>query len=228
MPPEVSFDAEAPGFKRLFYIDVDKVERATAELQKLLARTDNAILIANDLKSFFATYLSKPDASAFVSALMTFVRVQDKYSIETDVLIGGLRNLVEKENLLGDKTKADKLFSVLVTLLNNEIICEIYRGSELYFEIDDKLTEARIFTETRPVFTRDAEKIKGYIVRNVLRLEFEQSDEPKAMAVSLSAAQIENLLKQLERAKRKTEILSRTLKQLSPRVVIQGEDYDAS
>lgn len=97
-------------------------------------------------------------------------------------------------------------------IASSEAVGLLLKSIEVFGDQISALTEARVFTEIRPIFTENRDAVVGAAVFNRLRLEYQGVDGYKAVELTIDSSNLDLLAEQLEMAKKKTRVLKDLLK----------------
>lgn len=113
----------------------------------------------------------------------------------------------------------------LETLLRVPSISLGAKATNLLFQNERSLINSRVITDMRPVFELDSDEVGGGIVIHTLKLEYiaDQSDDQQSFSVSLDLHDIDQMIENLERAKRKGEKLRTLVSAASIPVIDEDE-----
>lgn len=183
---------------------------------------------ANALRGYFSAYVDQKLASNFTAMLMGLAKGYYESNLTKEDLV---KHISETQ---GDDNKSDSdnkfrndLAERVWNLLQTETISFVYKGSKLYFEINETPESLEIITEIRPVFSKDAASLKAFIIRNVLHVKEQGFLKSEEHEFSLSKKQLVDLQEKCERALKKLESARLAMAAVSENgVAIFGDDYD--
>ena len=140
-------------------------------------------------------------------ALATFRRVSKK---GVDEVVDLLISSIERSELseLSDDVQAwfKTVKDVLVELLSNDVIRLPAKALHLSTDFDSLYSAAYVITAVRPVFDGDRETVLGAIVSQTLKIKFvdaRANNGEGQISLALDIDDIEKLIAELEKAKRK-------------------------
>lgn len=112
-----------------------------------------------------------------------------------------------------DDSQLTRLQDSLEKLLKVPSISLAAKATNILFQNERSLMSSRILTDVRPVFDIDTNDIGGGLVIHTLKLEYfaDNDDAFKQFFVSLDSDDIDELIRNLERAKQKSEKLKNLL-----------------
>lgn len=124
-----------------------------------------------------------------------------------------------------DAESANRLQANLERLLRVPSTSLGAKATSLIFQNERSLITNKIFTDARPVFELEGDEIGGGVIVHTLKLEYfvDGADEKQTFYVSLDASDIEQLIDNLERAKRKGEKLRTLLTAAALPVICEAE-----
>lgn len=210
------------GFKD---VDAHDLQRSISEFHEKFPRLKPESFTAKALREFFSRYVDAKYCAAiaqFVIYVNKIFRENDRdidyvtktissYTSDLDPGIGGFKSAVDS----------------LVKLSTSDEMEFIYKGSRLYYDINDKPDDLDLIVDVRPVFSKDARQQDGFIIRVALHIEKTKLFSYEKYEHSLSRAQIVELKEKCERALVKIDTAQRSLSAISPRgVAVFGEDFE--
>jgi len=99
---------------------------------------------------------------------------------------------------------------------------------DLSYEYANLFRTARILTDSRPLFSRDADAIEGAVVSNTLRLRFESVDGAHELSIAMDEGDVRDLAEQCERALKKARTARETMSnRVEIPTIVTGERSDA-
>ncbi len=107
----------------------------------------------------------------------------------------------------------DALQPSLERLLANEALIALGKTIRLQYEHANILTETRVITDIRPVFSFDATKPIAAVICHTLRIAYTSEADTRHVAFALDTDDLRELVKVCERALTKADALSAYLKQ---------------
>lgn len=211
-------------FKRILEDDPSSLIRAMSEFPSGLDTIGTERLTALGLRAFFRKYCSDEQASRLVSQLMGLTKFIEDTGISRNDAGSLIDNLFNESDLgAGSWKNWICLSPYFKDILLSERMYLIFKASQLYFEMDGSVDSIRILTELRPVFSRNADIVEGYIIRNVFRVvEGDVEHE-----FSISSSDLEKLLAEAGRARQKISTMKSELEKSKPGMIaIYGDKYE--
>ena len=201
------------GLAKLRMLSEDSVQELITALKDapLTVSTDSLL---SELRSRVST-IAPNDIGAIVPAILSLYSLQDQLDSSTpDVAESIVRAMEESE--VGDPEftgqEHDLLRDRLVALLSLDSLDVAGKASNLLFEHEHPLREARIITDIRPVFgTNPEEPPTGAIIVHMLKLGYYNGSVYKDLFVALDANDVRLLQDLLARADSKAEALKSVL-----------------
>ncbi len=116
------------------------------------------------------------------------------------------------------------LLNALQKLLRVPSLATGAKATNVLYQIERNLVTSRVISDIRPIFDLESDEINGALVIHTLKLEYfsDDTDNTKEFFVSLNAADIDQLIHNLTRAKRKAQRLREAL-QLASITYIDSE-----
>ena len=116
------------------------------------------------------------------------------------------------------------LVNALQKLLRVPSLATGAKATNVLYQIERNLVTSRVISDIRPIFDLESDEINGALVIHTLKLEYfsDDTDNTKEFFVSLNAADIDQLIHNLTRAKRKAQRLREAL-QLASITYIDSE-----
>jgi len=94
-----------------------------------------------------------------------------------------------------------------------EVIGLSAKALDLSYEHTQLLQRARILTDIRPVFDEDASVIRGTVISHSLLLRFDDAEGDHVLSLSIDEEDIHGLIKQCERALKKSQTARKQLQE---------------
>lgn len=219
---------------RLFRANLNKIWKSESgalidgitDFEKRFPTMQPESFTAKSVREYFSNYVDDEISSAFTTTLMGLYRFIDENNESIDKVEEILNDAKEDENQYNDNYY-NAFNSHLVSLLDSDILSFIYKGSKLYYEINDTPGVIELLTEIRPVFSNEADNMDAYIIRSVLHIKTISILSREESEFSLSREQILDLRDKCDRALKKMEVARRTLKDISRNgVATFGEGYE--
>lgn len=120
------------------------------------------------------------------------------------------------------------LLPQLNNLLNLQAVHLVSATLDLSYEHENIYASARILTDIRPVFSRDATKIDGAVVSSTLYLRFENIEGGRELSIAMDESDVKELMKQCERALRKAATAQNLMDSVAkvPTIITGEEIHD--
>lgn len=163
---------------------------------KTLPETDVRLILDTLISMYPVMMSSNRSLNAFVSDIVTSMRDQ-----------------APDEEPAFDDSQLTRLQDLLEKLLKVPSISLAAKATNILFENERSLMSSRILTDVRPVFDIDMNDIGGGLVIHTLKLEYfaDNVDALNQFFVSLDSNDIDDLIRNLERAKLKAEKMKNLL-----------------
>lgn len=112
---------------------------------------------------------------------------------------------------------ADSFNTRLPDLVADYPVLQLYtRIDELKEEAANSLEKFRIICDIRPVFSDDGTSIDALVAHTMLHLQYDVTGTSQGLDIQISEAQVEEMLKQLTRAKKKLSSLKDFIQGIKP------------
>lgn len=138
-------------------------------------------------------------------SLYTLLRQRD---LEVSDLLEGLSNGIDtgKINWKDEEVKRwNSLLPKTEKLLSLESVQTVVKALDLSYDYANLYQNAKILTDIRPIFNKNADNIEGAVVSFTLRLYYDSLEGPKSISIALDIEDIENMITNSQRAKTKAE-----------------------
>lgn len=161
--------------------------------------------------------ISETDTTLVLDALMSMYPVMTTSNKPLKELVSeivaSMRDHVPAGETSLDDAHLARLHDSLLTLLKVPSLSLAVKATGILLQNERSLIASRILTDVRPVFDIDSNDIGGGLVIHTLKLEYiaENDETPKQFFVSLDSDDIEDLIRNLERAKQKASKLKNLL-----------------
>lgn len=205
--------SELPQFRILVNTDrrvLSKVADALAELQPTLDIEALTNAVAERVS------LAGKDLESIIGLLSRLAFIQSRFGFGTEsfleALTGSLKELPEDKWAEPDQKGWEQMQEQLAALLNpaNALGCGAKAG-ELLLEQQLVFHKARIITDLRPVFDQEAQAIQAYLPFHTLVISYFESVEVREVHIAMDSSDVIMLMRQLERAKQKEQVLKEQL-----------------
>jgi len=185
-------------------------------LLKTLSKTEKGTL-PEELSSKISenTNIDKNITREIARILFSIYSLKEKFGENISQLINELLLALKNANVeIGTKAKWSKLEERLNNLLSyDENIGNTFKALKLLSDYDRIFIESKIITDIRPAFN-DSDNLTtntALIVHN-LKIGFNNDGQQEELYFALDSNDLDELRKQIERAKKKEEMLKSTLK----------------
>ncbi|MGH6936680.1 MAG: hypothetical protein ACRED2_10950 [Methylocella sp.] len=113
-------------------------------------------------------------------------------------------------------------------LLNLQAVHLVSATLDLSYEHENLYSRARILTDIRPMFSRDATKIEAAVVSSILYLRFENIEGGRELSIAMDESDVKQLMKQCERALKKAATARNLMDGVAkvPTVITGEENHD--
>lgn len=205
-------ESHREGFKLLSNLS----ESDFKELLEALSKTDKGILpdeLASNISKL--TSIDKNINDEITRILFSVYSLKEKFGENTKQLINELILALRNANVdLGEKTKWKRLEDRLNSMLSfDQTIGNTFKALKLLSDYDRIFFDSKIVTDIRPAFndSDDLSTNTALIVHN-LKIGYHKDDQQQEIYFALDSNDLDELKKQIERAKKKEERLKSTLK----------------
>jgi hypothetical protein len=104
---------------------------------------------------------------------------------------------------------------VLGNLLDWDSILDLMsKARELLYEFQCVMAGTAVLTDVRYVFDHEGAHIRGGLVLHTLSIDYQEGREPRQLHITMSNPDIDELIGQLERAKRKSQVATESMQLL--------------
>jgi DNA-binding ferritin-like protein (Dps family) len=166
------------------------------------------------------------NVSEIVDTILSLFPLVISSSKSVGEVIGDIVAAVSEQSSSSDDLTSDKLDHLrlnLSKLLRVPSMCLGAKATSVLFENERNYLDARVLTDMRPVFELETPEIGGAIITHTLKIEYaSEGNGEKEFFVSLSSADVESLIKKLQRAQEKSNKLEKVV-ELSSLVLLKPE-----
>jgi len=184
-----------------------------AGIDALAEAIPSTLLRVSDLESIIRE-LGIEDAPEVASLLIT---VANLYRTENSVLedvTESIRQTAEWHDQ--DLMRWEQVRPSIASLVSGAGLVALTKALHLQYDSTNMLTEARVVTDVRPVFDRDASIPLSAIICHTLRLAYRSSGETRNLELAIDTADLKRMVREAERALAKAEALSQFLRHPTP------------
>jgi hypothetical protein len=201
----------------------EQIESAYA---RAAAVQDN-IISPKALREAMEAVLSPHVVRPLIRQLIALRAYADHAEVSPSEAVGALSLGLKQKNWPDDLSqKWEKLTKLFEQFLSLENIMTIAKALELSWDFEHILTNTKILTDVRLVYSASRDKVIGGIVCNRLRLKYHDEDADKSISISLDKDEIESLKRLCDEALKKIEMASNMLKEAKLPSFTTGEGYD--
>jgi len=231
MTPQFRFPrSQLADWKAVCEIEPSALTKAIAEMRKLPPRPEHATEIQKKLSD--ALGVTPTSGEALLRQLLALHGMVRQLTLTPDELFKGLS--ASFQNLDGDWTKEDyERWAGISGLVREMFELEVVRLSakalDLSYEHPELLQRARILTDIRPVFNSDASEICGTVISHSLMIRYDNIEGNHVINLSVDEKDIHELIRQCERALKKSMTTQEHLKKatnLPP--IVPGKESNES
>lgn len=152
--------------------------------------------------------------------LFALYQMADRGSNDLEKVIEGFIGVTRHE--FADKSESELSISLLRTRLEIlsrlENVITSVKANLLSAERDKLLLSSRLITDVRPVLDDNALHPSMLII-NTLKLEFREGSEKRTSYIALDKQDISDLIEQLERARKKTDLITTSFRTSQTKVI---------
>jgi hypothetical protein len=205
-------ESHREGFKLLSSLS----ESDFKKLHIALSKTDKGIL-PDELTSLISeeTRIDKNINSEITKILFSVYSLKEKFGEDVDQLVNELLLALRNANVdLGAQTKWKRLEERIKSLISfDKTIGNTFKALKLLSDYDRIYINSKIVTDIRPAFndSDDLSTNTALIVHN-LKIGYIKDDQHQETYLALDSNDLDELKKQIERAKKKEENLKKSLK----------------
>jgi electron transfer flavoprotein alpha subunit len=120
----------------------------------------------------------------------------------------------DKEDLLKWKKAESKIVEVIKSITPEHALLATEKAGRVLFAHQSLLTEAKLYTDIRPVFNDRADSIVQSVVTHVLALEYESGDAERQLLITLDASDVSALKRACQRAEQKAAVIKQAFKDM--------------
>lgn len=115
----------------------------------------------------------------------------------------------------------------LQTLFSLPTVQRVAKTLDLSYEYANLLRRARIVTDIRPIFDKEAKQIEGAVISHTLRLRFDSVDGDHGLSIAMDENDIKSLLEKCQRALAKSQTARELMaNRAGVATIVSGEDTD--
>lgn len=185
---------------------------------------------SDELREVIKNLGVSPDtAASLVSVCVHFSSLQRQLDLDTEKIVGGVLQAIENlpEQIQWSADEVSKWTSIepaLARLLISDVVSIVSKRLELSYDYSKLWRSGRILTDIRPVFDLEGEEVQGAIISFTMRLYTQDSDGAHSESLAMDEADIKTLIKECERALKKSESARRFIEPLGKPTIVTGKD----
>lgn len=158
--------------------------------------------------------VERTELNKALDALTSLFALRDDQGLSTPELVGVVADAMDESefeelNFSGGENRGH-FEDMLTDILKTQSFELAAKAIGLVYEQDHIVHGTpRVLTDVRPIFSSDPEEVsvRGAMVTYTLKLEYHEGSRVQELFAALNAAQVDELIKTLERAKAKAEAL---------------------
>jgi hypothetical protein len=210
-------------------IDPNSLTAVVSALQQPLPKT----LEPSELKRVISSHLpNEAAAEALLRQSLAFSGLMRQRKLETDAILEALRAAIQArrdrwtEQELAAWSKVEPCFKAIIGL---PIIYRVSKVLDLSYDYANLWQSARILTDVRPVFSRDADQIDGAVISFTMRLRYDSLDGDHSLSLAMNESDVQALRDKCDRALMKARTAKAFMSEKSEGVptIISGESDNA-
>lgn len=154
------------------------------------------------------------ESMQLISALFAFCNTKTSAGKEIDLFIGDIILTIEsneKEIDRFQKIGFERVRENLSKIMSSERIAALAKAVDIYTDRESVYLDSRVFTDIRPVYDDDGNKLNALLAVHTLKLEFYNDNKKKEFFVNLDDVDLEQLLQKLTKERNKAKTLSELL-----------------
>lgn len=164
-----------------------------------------------------ATLADEKGSKALVNFLVNFARLRSASNLSPNDFQTKYGNTIIEsitERLPG---VADSFNTRLPDLVAEYPVLQLYlRIDELKEEAATSLEKFRVLCDIRPIFSDDGSTIDAFVSHTMLHIQYDVTGTSQGLDIQISEAQVEDMLRQLTRAKKKLSSLKEFIQEIKP------------
>ncbi len=214
-------------FDKIIDLGPDKLEALAKELDS----STGLSLQPDEILSKLSSLVDPESLKPLIRQLLSIQGAARKSNQRPEIILDGIiRTIVQASGPDSGQAMPDRWSPVrpaFVELLSSQIIRQTSTAIELAYDYANLLRNVRILTDIRPIFDVDAKEIEGAVISYTLRIEYESSDGIHEVSIAMDEKDINDLLKQSERAKEKTRTAEAFVQKMNLPTSVMGRGNDA-
>ncbi|MCX6980993.1 MAG: hypothetical protein NTV08_09620 [Verrucomicrobia bacterium] len=109
-------------------------------------------------------------------------------------------------------------------ILGADAVVGTAKALDLSYDHAQLLRRARILTDIRPIFDREATSIQGAVISHTLRLRYDDLDGEHSISLALDRSDVESLIDECKRALSKCDVALQFVKKTGLPPLVPGND----
>jgi len=201
-------------------------ERLRDAYSRLAASKDH-IISPKAVRGILEQSLAPDVVSVLMRQLIGLRAYIDQYRASVPDAMAALSLGIEEKKWTEERYRNwNSISSIFEQFLSLDNIVTTAKALELSFDFEHTLTDVKILTDIRPVYSPDRDKIIGGIICNRLRFKYRDEDGDKSISLAIDKDDIEQLQKMCAEARTKIELASNLLKSGGLPTFISGEGHE--
>lgn len=204
-------------------------ERVTAVIEKI-EQCDPPPLTSAELGSIFREVFGDDSetADSLLSQVISLASLERQRNLTADDVLNGLLYGIRTSEHPWTEDEVKRWHGIepeLRRLLEHPRVWRVAKALDLSYDFAHLLQEARIVSDIRPIFDRDATQLEAAVVSFTLRLRYDSINGNHGISIAMNHADIESLRDECDRALRKARIASDAMNNKAQvRTIITGSD----
>ena len=164
-----------------------------------------------------ATLEDEKGSKALVNFLVNFARLRSGSNLSPNDFQAKYGSAIIESITDRLPDVADSFNTRLPDLVADYPVLQLYlRIDELKEEAATSLEKFRILCDIRPIFSDDGSAIDAFVAHTMLHIQYDVTGTSQGLDIQISEAQVEEMLKQLTRAKKKLSSLKEFIQGVKP------------
>ncbi len=231
-------DEALPAFKRLIAFGPGRLRRLTDALRETGPSLDPVSLRAVSASQAMGDIDLSEDVETILRDVIFPIRhTMYRHSISADEMVSELSRAIELVSTSGREPKAldneeairwTECEAAISELLDSDTMKLEGKAEGLLDARGNRVFGIKLYSDLRPLFDEEAERVNANILTNTLVLRFNEGGRARTESFALDPASLKDLKDQVDRALRKNATLARGGETQNVRVLVVRSDRDES
>ncbi len=184
-------------------------------------------MLPQELREILSAAARSEVVDILLRQTLSLIGMMLQINLTTDEIFAALNTALQEaptrwdEAALKEWAEREPLFR---RILGAEAVIGTAKAVDLSYDHAQLLRRARLLTDIRPIFNREATSITGAVISHTLRLRYDDLDGEHSMSLALDRSDVEHLLAECKRALLKCDVALQFVKKTGLPPLVPGDN----